>query len=220
MADEPEGLQFDRTERASEAAGVAQCGYCNQPLDGTYYQINGRAACERCHAQLQESLQKGSPFTRFTIATVFGAGAALAGSLLWYTVRALTGYEIGLIAVAVGFMVGFAVRKGSNNRGGPLYQALAIVLTYVGICAQYVPDLLKALRDQADAPTGAALVIAFVVVCVLSLAAPFLAGLQNVIGILIIGFALYEAWKLNRRIPLAITGPFRVEAAVPPAPLP
>ena len=38
-------------------------------------------------------------------------------------------------------------------------------------------------------------------------AAPFLAGIQNVIGIIIIGIGMYEAWKLNRRVPLVITGP-------------
>jgi hypothetical protein len=216
MADED--LQFDRTERTDTAA-VALCGYCNQPLDGTYYQINGRAACRSCHAQLMASLEKHSPVVSFVVATAFGTAAAALGGLVWYAVRALTGYEVGLIAVAVGFAVGFAVQKGSNNRGGPLYQALAILLTYVGICAQYVPDLWKGFRDQPDAPAGAALVVAFLVVCVLSLAAPFLAGFQNVIGILIIGFALYEAWKLNRRVPLAITGPFRVEGAAAPTPI-
>jgi hypothetical protein len=216
MADE---LQFERTERTDTTA-VALCGYCNQPLDGTYYQINGRAACQRCHAQLVASLEKHGPVVSFVVATAFGAVAAALGGLVWYAVRALTGYEIGLIAVAVGFVVGFAVRKGSNNRGGPLYQALAILLTYVGICAQYVPDLWKSFREQPDAPTGAALVLAFLVVCMLSLAAPFLGGFQNVIGILIIGFALYEAWKLNRRVPLAIAGPFRVESPAPAAPLP
>ena len=212
-------LQFDRTERAEEASAVALCGYCNQPLDGSYYQINGRAACQRCHAQLMASLEKHGPVVSFVVATVFGTVAAALGGLVWYAVRSLTGYEIGLIAVAVGFAVGFAVHKGSNNRGGPLYQALAILLTYLGICAQYIPDLWKLYRAEPDAPTGAALVIAFVFVCVLSLATPFLQGPQNVIGILIIGFALYEAWKLNKRVPLAITGPFRVEAAAAPPPL-
>jgi hypothetical protein len=216
MADED--LQFDRTERA-EAAAVALCGYCNQPLDGTYYQINGRAACQGCHAQLMASLEKHGPVVSFVVATAFGVVAAALGGLLWYGVRALTGYEVGLIAVAVGFGVGFAVHKGSNNRGGPLYQGLAILLTYLGICAQYVPDLWKGFREQPDAPTGAALAVAFVAVCVVSLAAPFLGGFQNVIGILIIGFALYEAWKLNRRVPLAVTGPFRVEAAPAAPPL-
>ncbi len=38
-------------------------------------------------------------------------------------------------------------------------------------------------------------------------AAPFLAGFENIIGIVIIGIGLYEAWKLNRRSTVAITGP-------------
>jgi hypothetical protein len=114
MADDD--LQFERTDRV-ETAAVALCGYCNQPLDGTYYQINGRAACQRCHAQLQASLEKHGPVVSFVVATVFGTVAAALGGLVWYAVRAMTGYEIGLIAVAVGFGVGFAVNKGST---GPL----------------------------------------------------------------------------------------------------
>lgn len=43
-------------------------------------------------------------------------------------------------------------------------------------------------------------------------AAPFLAGIQNVIGIIIIGIGMYEAWKLNRRVPLVITGPHALAA--------
>ena len=210
MADE--GLQFDRTERA-EPTATALCGYCNQPLDGTYYQINGRAACERCHAQLMASLQKHSPAVSFVVAVVFGTVAAGLGSLLWYGVRRLFhNLELGLIALVVGFAVGFAVHKGSNNRGGPLYQVLAVVLTYLGIAAQYVPDLLQQMRAAPGLPTG---VTGFLFACVIALASPFLAGFRNVLGILIIGFALYEAWRLNRRVPLAVTGPFRVEAAAP-----
>ncbi len=51
-----------------------------------------------------------------------------------------------------------------------------------------------------------AAVILVVFLMGLSLAAPFLGGVQNVIGLLIIGFALWEAWKINRRKPLPITG--------------
>ena len=42
------------------------------------------------------------------------------------------------------------------------------------------------------------------------LASPFLAGFQNIIGILIIGFALYEAWKINRFQEPVIEGPLKV----------
>jgi hypothetical protein len=50
-----------------------------------------------------------------------------------------------------------------------------------------------------------ALVVA--IVAVIAIAAPFLAGFENIIGLVIIGIGLYEAWKLNKRTELAISGP-------------
>ena len=44
----------------------------------------------------------------------------------------------------------------------------------------------------------------------LAFAAPFFGGTQNIMGIVIIGIALYEAWKINRRMTLA--GPYLVGA--------
>jgi len=55
--------------------------------------------------------------------------------------------------------------------------------------------------------------IIFAVAFAISLAAPFLAGMQNVIGLLIIGFALWEAWKLNAYRKLPITGPYELGKA-------
>jgi hypothetical protein len=42
---------------------------------------------------------------------------------------------------------------------------------------------------------------------------PFLAGFENIIGILIIAFGLWQAWQINRRVTIAITGPFSVAPA-------
>jgi hypothetical protein len=41
---------------------------------------------------------------------------------------------------------------------------------------------------------------------------PIAAGFSNIIGLLIIGIAVFEAWKLNRRLRLTIAGPYRVGA--------
>ena len=46
----------------------------------------------------------------------------------------------------------------------------------------------------------------------LALASPFFSVGDNIMGIIIIGIALYEAWKLNKRVP--IEGPFRLGPAV------
>jgi hypothetical protein len=66
-------------------------------------------------------------------------------------------------------------------------------------------------RTEPTPPAGAGtVVLALAVIAGLAFAAPFLAGAENIIGILIILFALYEAWKLNRRQPFVVAGPFQV----------
>src|SRR2546422_11725279 len=66
------------------------------------------------------------------------------GAGLYFGIEATTGYELGLVAVVVGLMVGGAVRKGSNGRGGWRYQALAMFLTY---CAGVATDSSMIVRE-------------------------------------------------------------------------
>jgi hypothetical protein len=46
-----------------------------------------------------------------------------------------------------------------------------------------------------------------------ALALPFLAGFQNLMGLVIIAIGLYEAWKVNRSTPFSVSGPFMVGEA-------
>jgi hypothetical protein len=64
----------------------------------------------------------------------------------------------------------------------------------------------------------AALVLAGGVLFAIALAAPFLAGFENLIGILIIGFAVHQAWRMNARRVFEVKGPFRVSAESSPPP--
>jgi hypothetical protein len=226
-------LQFDRAQ--FDGSGPERsCTTCKTPLVGAYYEVNGHMVCERCCFQLREGTPAGSRLGRVARAAGAGAVAALGGALLYWAILAATGYEFGLIAIVVGFAVGKAVRWGSRGRGGWAYQTLAIVLTYLAIVSGYVPIIVQeimkdkpAAQTQAAPPAGAVQVadtakstpasesapgvgvvlFAFAAVLLVACAAPFLAGLQNIIGLVIIGIGMYEAWKLNRRVPLVITGP-------------
>jgi hypothetical protein len=75
--------------------------------------------------------------------------------------------------------------------------------------------------EPAPPAKAGSVLLALAFIVGLAFAAPFLAGAENVIGILIILFALYEAWKLNRRRPFVVAGPFQVtpveEASAPAA---
>ena len=62
--------------------------------------------------------------------------------------------QLGLVAIAVGLLVGWAVRKGSGGRGGWKFQALAMALTYVSIAASWLPIMLRAAEADNMVFTG------------------------------------------------------------------
>ncbi len=248
----PGELQFDRVEGQSKQTPGGACAQCGQPLRDAYYEVNGRVLCERCRRVAEASWAAGTSTGRFGKAVVFGIAAAAAGSALYYGVLALTGYEFGLIAIVVGFLVGVAVKKGSNGRGGWQYQTLAMFLTYTSIVSSYVPLIVREVVSQdktlqvgdsaifptagdtaaqvnaldsaslaeigasaaeaeaASGPSNPVLIILLGIGLIYAL--PFLAGFQNILGLVIIAIGLYEAWKLNQRAELKVAGPFKVTA--------
>jgi hypothetical protein len=152
-------LQFERAE-FTEPRAAPQCKACERSIADTYFEVNGHLLCPSCRDTVAASLTGGSKSGRFFRALAFGTGAAAAGALLYFGVSAASGYNIGLIAVAVGWMVGTAVRKGSEGRGGTFYQLLAVGLTYLSICASLAPDVYEGMSapdtEVAAAPTAGA----------------------------------------------------------------
>ena len=69
----------------------------------------------------------------------------------------------------------------------------------------------------AAAPSLAGFAIAIAVLFALAFAAPFLMGLENIIGIVIIGIGLFEAWKINRKTRARGLGPVPDRRAPRPA---
>lgn len=229
MSDQTTGLQFDTA--GAPVSAETPCSACKLPISGAYFTVGNRIACERCKSEVEVALRRGAGFGSYLRAILLGSLAGLVGAALWYGVRAVTGYELGLIAVGVGYFVGAAVKKASGGLGGGMFQALAVALTYFWISANYIPDVAAGLSEPAAEDAGASeaeadgggvsrdlpapILVASVVITALAL--PFLMGTENVIGILIIGFALYEAWKINKRVAIAVAGPFALGSAAHPA---
>src|SRR5918912_832676 len=78
--------------------------------------------------------------------------AAPIGSV-YYAVAAISGYEIALIALLVGYLVGGGVRLGARGRTGRRYRILAVGLTYLAIGSTYVPFVIKGAAE-AFAPSA------------------------------------------------------------------
>jgi hypothetical protein len=82
------------------------------------------------------------------------------------------------------------------------------------------PPAPRPSAPPAEAPGLAGVAIAFAFLLAFAYVAPFVvvfADPSALMGLVIIAIALYEAWKLNRRVPLQISGPHRIGA---PAPIP
>lgn len=141
-------LDFDSVEYEGEQKSGGTCEFCNRTLQGFYYTINDQVSCESCKFGIESDMQPGGGSKRFLKAVLFGFPAAALGAGIYYAVAALSGYEFGLIAILIGFMVGAAVRAGANRRGGWVYQGLAMMLTYLAIASTYIPPALTALNSE------------------------------------------------------------------------
>jgi hypothetical protein len=245
-APEPSELQFDHAEFQTPAAPAVACSLCQKEIPEQYYEINGKAICATCREALNARFADGSGLARFFRAAVSGTIAAALGCGIYYAVAKITGFEFSLIAILVGWMVGSAVRKGSGYRGGWVYQGLAIFLTYTAVVAFTIPDIYATLEEQkkeqeavaaqpAAGPNQApavpprqelkdlkggqkviAIALYSAVLLAIAYVLPFLAWKENLIGLLIIFFALQQAWYLNRKPKITITGPYRVGEQVEP----
>ena len=135
----------------AEYAGSGDtCKSCKQAISGTYYRINGSLACERCTTQLQSQLPKDS-HAAFGRAVLFGIGAAILGMIGYAAFGIITGIQIGYISLAVGWLIGKAMHKGSNGVGGRRYQVVAAVLTYAAVSIAAIPMYFSQISKEKAA---------------------------------------------------------------------
>lgn len=202
-------LQFERAEFTAPVA--AQCTACRQPLAGEYFSANGQVICAGCAESLRRQLSGvGGRVGRFLQAVLFGAGAALLGGAVYGAVMAYAKSEWGIISIAVGFLVGKAVRHGSGNRGGWRYQVLAAALTYTAVCGAYAFAVYHGLEEPTVETVVGLLILAYRL--------PFYGGVENILGILIIAFGVWQAWQMNRGVSLEISGPHPLAPGAPATP--
>ena len=67
------------------------------------------------------------------LAMLAGLLAAVAGGVAWGLVSKYTDYEVGIVAWAIGFGVGFAVQRAAGGRRSADLQAIAIVTSLLGV---------------------------------------------------------------------------------------
>src|SRR2546430_14710007 len=109
---------------------AVSCAGCQTSIATEYYDVNGQTCCGRCRIAVEAAAETPRGILPLVIAGVFGLAAGVVGAAIYYAVIAIAHLEIGIVAILIGYMVGYAVRKGARGRGGLRFQILAVVVTY------------------------------------------------------------------------------------------
>jgi hypothetical protein len=133
----PATPQFEQAEYA-EKPDTERCALCHASVGDTYYRVSNAMACAAC-AEKAKGNQIPDSHAAFARGLVFGAGGAMVGVILYATFAIVTGLVIGYVSLAVGYIVGKAMKAGSRGRGGRRYQVAAALLTYAAVSVAAVP---------------------------------------------------------------------------------
>ena len=239
-------LQFDTaisTVPASEsrAEGVT-CAVCGNQVRDEYFDVNAHQMCAKCRNEIAQLAETPRGWGVFARACAFGLVAAILGAIVYYAVIKITNFEIGIVAIAIGYMVGYGIRMGTKGRGGLRFQIVAVVLTYWAVGLAYMPIAFGAIMDKpasqeasanasapanaaeppadaTDAPSPANLPLALAILVGISFALPVLTVVSSLPGGLIsaaiIAFGMMQAWRMTGAPHVVITGPYRIGAGPP-----
>ncbi len=224
--------QFSTAEYNAKP-GKTLCKACGRDIIGSFYKVNGALTCAGCAQKIREQMARDS-HAAFLRGVLFGIGGAILGLILYVAFALITGLVAGIISLAVGYLVGKAIVRGSGGVGGRRYQLAAVLLTYMAVSLAAVPIALTqyykqhSAQQQAQAAAPATspapkpamgFANALGTLTLMGLASPFLAlsnpG-QGAIGLIILFVGIRIAWRITAGRTVSIEGPFR--EAVPATP--
>jgi hypothetical protein len=181
---------------ASEAC--AQCGKALTADDRV--PAGDRVFCHACYTSLRAELEQAVTAVTSNInyvnATLGALLGGVAGVLLWWGFTAVTHLALGLIAIAIGFLVGWGTVRFSGGKHSHGLQALSIgvaLLSY--LCATYLVNMTflnKAFAEQGD-PRRLGFPPASLEQFVAVVRMDF--GIMDLVFLAIV---IYEAWKIPK----------------------
>lgn len=121
-----------------------------------------------------------------------GVVAALIGAVAWGLISVSTGYRIGYMAIAIGFLVGFAMRQGKGIR--PVFGILGAALALFSCVLGDFFSIIGYISKDYEMPF-------FKVLAEADYGEIFTLILNNVASMtaLFYGFAVYEGYKFSFR---------------------
>ncbi len=202
-------LQFEKADYGD--AVRTPCSSCSTPLTTEYWQANGHPVCAPCAQQLRAFAV--APTTHQLLqGALYALGAGAVAAIGYAIIVVVTGYDLALLSIGVGWLIGKAALRGAGEKGSRPLQYIALAIAYLAICGTFFAQILYGLAREGRAVNGLA---SYLTLYLLSLGKPYFElqeGLGGLIGLAILFFGLQQAWQQTRGATLEITGPHAVAA--------
>jgi len=176
---------------------VKHCSICGSVLSGKAYLVESKLACANC-ATAAGVGPRADDHAAFAQGLLFGIGAALLGLAFYATFTIVTHFYIGYVALAVGWLVGKAIKTGSGGVGGLRYQISAVLLTYAAISLAEIPIIMARVIQQGGGDIDWAGMAPKLILW--GIASPFLElgdGFFGIIGLVILFVGIRFAWRIT-----------------------
>ena len=111
------------------------CALCDSEVPTTEIRhLNDAPACNNCIEQVKRDIALQHPGVQdFPLAIAGGLGGALVSAGIWALIVVLTNYEVGYVALLVGFLAGWGVKLGARGKLGMPLQITAAAMSVVGL---------------------------------------------------------------------------------------
>ncbi|WP_124979822.1 hypothetical protein [Nonlabens xiamenensis] len=138
-------------------------------------------------------LEKFQQEQNLPVAVIFGFVAGILGAVLWAMITVATGWQIGYMAIAIGFMVGHAVRIGGKG----IAPTFGFIGAGIAVLSCFIGNFFSVIAQIADYSSLGY----FETLYMFDYGQffPVMAETFGIIDLLFYGFAAFEGWKFAFR---------------------
>ena len=185
---------------------MSECAQCQVALGSDRVDLADRSLCPPCYAALSAEITRVVAATATNVNYPLAAVGALlggaAGGLIWWGFTIVTRISFGLVAVAIGYLVGHGTTRFAGGKRALGLQVLAATVAGLSfIAASYLVNvtLINRALDRRGDPYR------------LPMVPDSLAELTRIVGlgfsamdVAFIGIVVWQAWSITR--PLRLPG--------------
>ena len=179
------------------------CRGCSAPIVSSYYHVNDEVVCARCRGTLDSDPAGSRGGRAYQVLAIVLTYFAIVSTYIPLAVK-----EFGSKGIAAD-----SARVATHSVATPrdtTTLADSGVAVQSGTATASPRTTSPASRVKVEHVGVGVFILGFFALLLFAAIIPILAGFSNIIGLIIIAVALFEAWKLNKRITLEISGPYRI----------